>query len=181
MVLTIKRAAIYGSAGVLLVAYLAVANSAPPQDRDVAPHRAALRSTASADAIARDMQTEAARLQERLRTAPVPPSSPRNPFAFGAADRSLRSSDVAHATVADTPDLAPAPSIPALSLIGMAEDTASKGTVRRTAVVAGDGDAIYFVAEGDVLIGRYRVTRIGADAIELQDLITQGYRRLAMK
>ena len=180
MVLTIKRAVIYGSAGVLLVAYLAVANSAPPQDRDVAPHRAALRSTASADAIARDMQTEAARLQERLRTAPVPPSSPRNPFAFGA-DRSLRSRDVARATVADTPDLAPAPSIPALSLIGMAEDTTSKGVVRRTAVVSGDGDAIYFVAEGDVVIGRYRVTRIGADAIELQDLITQGYRRLAMK
>jgi hypothetical protein len=178
--MTMKRAAVYGSAGVLLVAYLAVANSAPPQDRDVLPRRATQVSATSAGTIARDMQTEAARLQERLRKAPAPDSNPRNPFAFGA-DRSQRpASGIVHATVADTPDVAAAPPIPSLSLIGMAEDSTSKGT-RRTAVLSGDGDAVYFVAEGDTLIGRYRVTKIGADAIELSDLQSGGIRRLSMK
>lgn len=179
--MTIRRAIIYGGAGVLLVAYLAVANSAPPQDRDVVPQRAVRTSTPSPDAIARDMQTEAARLRERLQQAPAPDSTLRNPFAFGAARSPRPATGLVHATVSNTTDVAAAaPPIPALSLIGMAEDPTSNG-VRRTAVLCGEGDAVYFVGEGDTLIGRYRVTKIGADAIELQDLQSGGIRRLSMK
>lgn len=178
--MTSKRAVIYGSAGVLLVAYLAVANSAPPRDRDVIPPRAARPPAPSAEAVARDMQTEAARLRERLQQAPVPDSNPRNPFAFGTARSTRPAPGIVRATVADAPEAAVAPPTPALSLIGMAEDTTPKG-IRRTAVLSGEGNAVYFVAEGDTLIGRYRVTKIGADAVDLEDLQTHGYRRLAMK
>lgn len=177
--MTMKRAMVYGGAGVLLVAYLAVANSAP-QNADAVPPRATRRSAPSTEAIARDMQSEAARLRERLQQAPIPDSNPRNPFAFGTPRTARPATGTVHATVADTPASAPVPSIPALSLIGMAEDTTAKGP-RRTAVLSGEGNAVYFVAEGDSLLGRYRVTKIGADAIELQDLQSGGIRRLSMK
>lgn len=178
--MTMKRAMVYGGAGVLLVAYLAVANSTPPQDHDATPARAARLSTPSAEAVARDMQTEAARLRERLSHAPVPDSNLRNPFAFGTARSPRPAPGVVHAAVADTPEAPAAPPIPALSLIGMAEDATATGP-RRTAVLSGEADAVYFVAEGDSLLGRYRVTKIGTDAIELEDLQSGGIRRLSMK
>ena len=178
--MTTTRGFVYSGAGVLLVAYLAVANSAPTQDRDVVPARSARRSTPSAEAVARDVQAEAARLRERLQRAPIPDSNPRNPFAFGTARSTRPSPGVVHATVADAPEAVSAPPIPPLALIGMAEDSTAKG-LRRTAVLSGAADAVYFVSEGDTLMDRYRVTKIGADAVELEDLMTHGLRRLAMR
>jgi hypothetical protein len=35
--------------------------------------------------------------------------------------------------------------------------------------------------EGQAFAGRYRVTKIGADAVELEDLLTGGFRRLALR
>jgi hypothetical protein len=37
------------------------------------------------------------------------------------------------------------------------------------------------VVEGDTVGDRYRVTKIGADAIELEDLLSKGFRRLALQ
>jgi hypothetical protein len=85
-----------------------------------------------------------------------------------------------HATVADVPLENVAPSLPVLTLMGVAEETVSGG-FRRTAVIAGAGDAIYMVVEGQMVTDRYRVTKIGVDAVELDDVITHGYRRIAMQ
>ena len=40
------------------------------------------------------------------------------------------------------------------------------------------GDALYMVIAGQAVADRYQVTAIGADAVELKDLVTGGYRRL---
>jgi len=67
-----------------------------------------------------------------------------------------------------------------LSLMGIAEDATQEGP-HRTAVIGGTGDALYMVTEGQSFADRYEVTAISADAIELKDLVTGGYRRLALR
>jgi len=37
------------------------------------------------------------------------------------------------------------------------------------------------VTEGQAIGDRYKVTKIGADAVELEDLLTKAYRRLALR
>jgi hypothetical protein len=37
------------------------------------------------------------------------------------------------------------------------------------------------VVEGDAVADRYTVTKIGADAVELEDQVTKGYRRIALR
>ena len=79
--------------------------------------------------------------------------------------------------------------------MGIAEETTASGP-HRTAIIGlqqaqgdpgqsrglgGDGDAILMVVEGDSVAGRYRVTKIGADAVELEDQTTKAYRRLALR
>lgn len=173
------RAAIYGGAGLLLVAYFAGATGAPPQDLNP-PRHTLERPVPGPDAIARDVQKDTARLRIQMQQAPVPGTNPRNPFAFGDV-RPARppAAAMVHATVADAPGSAAA-AIPQLALVGMAEDPSATG-VRRTAVLAGTGDAVYFVTEGETVLGRYRVSKIDADVIELEDLQTHGARRLTMR
>ena len=85
-----------------------------------------------------------------------------------------------HAAVAAENALVFTPPLPSLTLMGIAEETVPGGS-RRTAVIGGDGDTLYMVVEGQAVGARYRVTKIGADAVELEDLVTKGYRRIAMR
>ena len=62
----------------------------------------------------------------------------------------------------------------------MAEESTASGP-RRTAIIGTEGDDVLFVHEGDTIVGRYKVTRIGADAVELQDLTNDAYRRIALR
>jgi hypothetical protein len=64
--------------------------------------------------------------------------------------------------------------------MGIAEDTTGAAP-HRTAIVGDAAETIYMVIEGDSLAGRYKVTKIGADAVELEDLTTKAFRRIAMK
>jgi len=174
-----KRAAVYVG-GALLVAYLAAANSAPVQD--VPPARGTPRAAAPAtDAMAREVASQAATLRSRLAVAPVPELHPRNPFNFApvAAARRAPAGAVRAAVQDNTPAPPPAAIVP-LSLMGIAEDPSPQGP-RRTAIIGGPGDALYMVTEGQAVGDRYRVTAIGADAVELKDLQTGGIRRLAMR
>jgi len=67
-----------------------------------------------------------------------------------------------------------------VSLIGITEDQGPKGLVR-TAIITGDGDSVYVLAVGEMLLDRYTVETIGADAVELKDVTTNGIRRLALR
>jgi hypothetical protein len=131
------------------------------------------------EALAVEVQSQAARLQALMAQAPAPESSTRNPFVFRAAPRAERAVSSPAPPVEDTLRPLPPP-LPALVLMGMAEDSTPAGP-RRTAIIGGDGDTLYIVGEGDAVGERYRVTKIGADAVELEDIVTKAYRRLALR
>jgi Tfp pilus assembly protein PilP len=176
------KAAFYGVGGALLAACLAAANmptrESPPDERTARPV-----ATTGPEALAVEVRSQAARLHARMSEAPVPDQNLRNPFSFGQAPRAARRADdrMVHAAVVAEP--APpvfTPPLPSLTLMGIAEEV-GPGGVRRTAVIGGDGDTIHMVTEGQAVGDRYKVTKIGADAVELEDLVTKGYRRLALR
>ena len=174
------RTVLYLAGGGLLVAWIAAANM-PSQDADRANDHARPTPVVPTATIADAVQSQAARLQARMAKAPAPESHPRNPFAFGEMPRPARASQpVAAAAATDEPPAVFVPPPPALALMGIAEEYVIGG-FRRTAVIGGDGDAIFIVAEGDRVGERYQVTKIGADAVELEDLVNKGYRRLALR
>src|SRR5262245_30675850 len=177
--MTLSRSAVvYGFGGLLLVACLGAANM--PQDAEAPPERRPRPAAMpTPDAIALDVRSQAARLQELMAKAPTPEQNPRNPFSFGAS-RGRGVPAPVHAAVMDEPAAPLPPPLPALILMGVAEETTPAGP-RRTAVIGGDGDTIYMVGEGDAVGDRYRVRKIGADAVELEDTITKAYRRLALR
>ena len=177
--MTAGKTALYGFGGALLVAYLAAANM-PGGDQPATPDRTSSQSKGP-EAIASDVEAQAARLQARMSQAPVPDQNPRNPFAFGAVPRPPRpAAPMVRAAVADEPAPAPLPPLPMLTLMGIAEETTPQGP-RRTAVIGGEADSLFLVTEGQSVGDRYKVTKIGADAVELEDLVTKAYRRLALR
>lgn len=181
--MTSRKAAVYGVGGALLVAYLAAANM-PPDDAPSRERVARPVGTAGPAALAVEVSSQAARLQARIAQAPVPDPNPRNPFAFGLARRAPRPAiardAMVHAAVAPEPAAPMMAPLPALTLMGIAEEMTATGP-RRTAVIGGEGDVLYMVVEGQPVGPRYKVTKIGADAVELEDLLTKGYRRIALR
>ena len=174
------RSALYLGGGALLVAWFAAAagsslqEAAPPRERSSG---SALATTGRSPAA--DVQVQAARLRERLSEAPVPAARPRNPFSFASSAKTAAPrarSNLAPAAAPETPTVPPLP----LVLVGVAEEPSFEG-IHRTAVIAGQADALYIVMEGQAFADRYRVTAIGADAVELKDLITGAYRRIALR
>jgi hypothetical protein len=120
---------------------------------------------------------EIARLHERLRPTATPRQPARNLFAFRAA--------VAPAPPVEKPrpalsEVAIAPAAqPPLKFVGIAEDESADGVVR-TAFVSGEGQ-LFMVKEGEMVTPRYRVAKIAADVIELQDVTDNSVRRLALR
>jgi hypothetical protein len=179
--MTSRQAAVYGVGGALLVAYLAAANM--PSEESGSPDRAGRPvATSGGESLAVEVQSQAARLHARMAQAPVPDPNPRNPFSFGVPARAARpAAHDAMVRAAVAPEPIPyMPPLPALTLMGVAEETTPAGP-RRTAVIGGEGDTIYMVVEGQAVGDRYKVTKIGADAVELEDLLTKAYRRIAMR
>lgn len=177
--MTSRKMAVYGVGGALLCTYLASANM--PTQEPPSPERAARpAATSGTESLAVEVRSQAAKLHARMADAPVPDTNPRNPFSFAPAARAaVRDSLVHAAVVPDAPPAALPPPLPALTLMGVAEETLPAG-IRRTAVI-GEGDTIYMVVEGQSVGDRYRVTKIGVDAVELEDLLTKGYRRIGMR
>lgn len=179
--MTSGKGAAYGVGAALLVACIAAANL--PAD-EPPPARTARPAVAGPEVLAGEVSAQAARLQARMAQAPVPDSNPRNPFVFGLGPRARAVGNhdgmVRAAAARDAVVVPYTPPLPALTLMGIAEETSPAGP-KRTAVIGGDGDTIYIVVEGQPVGTRYRVTKIGADAIELEDLLTKGYRRIALR
>jgi hypothetical protein len=178
-----RKAVFYGVGVALLASYFAAANM-PSQDPEPVRERP-VRGGIAPGELAVEVSSQAARLQSRMAQAPLPESNPRNPFSFGVVPRAPQPGTVramvAPETDAPPPPLAPvAPPPPVLTLMGIAEESSPDGP-RRTAVIGGEGDHLFMVKEGDVLGGAYKVKKIGADAVELEDLVTKGYRRLALR
>jgi hypothetical protein len=124
------------------------------------------------------VEASVARLRARLADMPARPEGTRNPFRFEPRARQSRS-HVSRTVAPDTVAHAAPVARPELRLIGMAEDS-HDGTTERTAVVSGLNQ-VYLVKEGEQIAMRFLVKRVGADAIEVEDLsdgtpITLGLR-----
>jgi Tfp pilus assembly protein PilP len=170
--MTPARAATYLVGAVLLAAWLAsaagvVRSQIPPV------YRAAADST-RLDAVVLDVQSQASRLRQRLAHAPAPRAALRNPFSFNTR-RTLSAPKQARSTVAVAPAVDAAVPEPALMLIGIAEEGAT-----RTAMVE-SGEELLMATEGQVLAGRYRVGKVGLDAVELVDVVSGATRRLVLR
>jgi hypothetical protein len=166
--------------GTLLVAWLASAVGVPRQARHARAPRPAPED-ARVMALASDVQSQATRLRQRLASPTSLQPIARNPFSFAARER-LRAEPAAAAVRIDEPPslVEPIATEPELVLIGVAENTTAEGVVR-TAMIAGGGDQLFMVIQGESVGGRYEVVAIGADAVELKDTTTGATRRLALR
>jgi hypothetical protein len=174
-----RTAAASVGVGILLLAWLASAVSDPyPR---VARRPLPPAESAQLDRLRSDVETQSARLRERL-AAVAPPTTPsRNPFVFGSRNGApRRPAPAAPRADAPLPVFEPVPAEPVLVLIGIAERGAGD-TLVRTAIIAGEGDALHMVTTGEHVAGLYRVRTIGADAVELERLADTTIRRMHLK
>ena len=130
--------------------------------------------------LAADVQTQASRLRDRLAQAPAPSSQERNPFSFVV--RAASAPRVAVRPVNPAPAIVPEPQVsePLLTLIGVAEMAGPSGPVR-TAMITGPGGDLLMVQAGQILLGRYEVAAIGADAVQLKDTGSGAVRTLVLR
>ncbi|MGH9371735.1 MAG: hypothetical protein ACRD15_09425 [Vicinamibacterales bacterium] len=174
--MTIKRAALYIGGASLLVAWLSSAASLSLQRNH---RREPVTETAEPVVELTAGSVDAKRLKERLASAPLPQHPIRNPFVFRTVDAPRRAVSTQRLEAALAAPLA----VPAdldLLLIGIAEDRKAQETVR-TAMIVAESDQLIVAAVGDVVLQRYKVTAIGADAVELADVATGIARRLALQ
>jgi len=119
------------------------------------------------------------RLRRGLGNQPPMTVAVRNPFRFGPAVGGPPAASPQAASPLPPPEglpLLPLPlAQPPLRMLGLV--TLTNGT--KVAVVSVGGDLI-LAQSGDVLAGRFRVGRIGEDAVELTDAVGERPIRLAL-
>src|SRR5262245_23822026 len=176
--MTAKRAAAYCGGGLILLAGFSFAAGVGRQTPD-ASHAPAPVETSGTTDLAAEVKAQTQRLASRLAQAPRPVEPVRNPFTFAPRESARRPARTAAALppVAEAPLL---PAEPAIELVGVAENKTEQGLVRTAIVSALSGD-LFLVKEGETLAGRYKVKAVGADAIELTDMLSGEIRRLALR
>jgi hypothetical protein len=178
--MTLRRATLYVAGGTLLVAWFSSAASMS-LGRNARRAPLVLADSAPAQNLAVSVQTQARRLKERLAVAPLPQQPIRNPFAFRPAPE-IRIQPASRAPV-PVPTTAPVemviPDVPLL-LVGLAEHR--NGDVQvRSAAISSNGEDLIMADVGSVIVGRYTVTSIGSDAVEMKDGSTGRIRRLVLQ
>lgn len=181
-----SRAALYvAGAGLVAAWFAAAADRQSVTTSDVAVRQQDPR-LARAEHLAEEIESQAVRLRAHLARPPQPTISGRNPFAFQArVDRERRSdqarvASVEHSLEATFATTAPEP--PPVTLSGIAEEPSAderSAAPVRTAVLSGYGE-VFLAKVGETIASRYEVTAIGADAVELKDLLTGRTIRLGL-
>jgi len=178
--MTLRRATLYVGGGTLLVAWF---SSAASVSLGRYPRRVpqVVDDSAPAQSLALSVQSQARRLKERLATAPLPQEPVRNPFAFQPAPE-MRVAPPSRGPL-PVPTTAPVemivPDVPLL-LVGLAEHRNGEVLVQ-SAVITSNGDDLIMAEVGTVVVGRYTVTSIGTDAVEMKDASTGRVRRLVLQ
>jgi hypothetical protein len=175
--MSFKRAAAYIVGGSLALTWLASA-AGVRQHVEVPPRQTPVETTGT-ETLAADVQAQTERLKQRMAVAPVPQEPLRNPFSFASRERPRAQARREPAPV-DPPPMPPMSVEPALELVGVAEHQSPQGLVR-TAIISTLGEELFLVKEGETVAARYRVKAVGADAVELTDLVTGGIRRLILR
>ncbi len=117
-----------------------------------------------------DIEREATRLEARARREAAYAQPQRNPFRFGAARPIVSPAVGAAETSSSDETFVPAvvssvPPPPQMSLAGIAEDQVEE-RVERTAILSSPA-GVLLVHEGEDVLGKYRVTKIESEAVEL--------------
>lgn len=138
------------------------------------------RSAPPRDVTTFDLNQAAERLRARVIGAPPAHATSRNPFEFGPlpTPHIAAAPAVAPAT-AVAPPPPPGPLPPPFALTGIAEQK-NGDALERTAILTGNNQ-IYFAKRGDRVIGRYEVTAVGSDAIELREIDGGNVVRLGLR
>lgn len=158
----------------LLVLVVAAAGAAGcPGPSGGAGEQSGMNGAPAADRVQRralDVHLEALSEPRPERTA-----TGRNPFRFGdrAAGRPPTRVEPAARQVRARPRAA---SPPPLRLIGVVDAPASAGPI---AVLADDA-GVFQGRVGDTVAGRYRIVRIGADTVEVEQLVAGGQQVLML-
>lgn len=98
----------------------------------------------------------------------------RNPFRFG--DRGTGPPPAAVEAVDRQVRARPRAAPPPLRLIGVVDAPESAGPI----AVLADGDGVFQGRVGDTIAGRYRIVRIAADTVEVEQLVAGGQRILRL-
>lgn len=153
----------YVLTGTGLVATLFAAAQPSRMPANVAPEQP--REAVSVVAAASDIEEQAAHLQARLQQEPLYREPARNLFRF--SERRELSRRIAAAAIQEMPEvsLPEASAPPPVKLSGIAEDGEGAAMVR-TAVLSTPAGVV-LAREGDEVLGRFRVSRIDADAVIL--------------
>ena len=175
--MTAKRAAVYCGGGLLILAGFSFAGALGRQTPPVTDPSHAVETSGTVN-LGTQVQEQTARLKSRLAEAPRATEPVRNPFMFAPRESGRRTARAAETAVPEP--VAPAPAEPAIELVGLAENRTKDGIVR-TAIVSSLSGDLYLVKEGDSIVDRYKVKAVGADTVELTDLVTGGIRRLALR
>lgn len=175
--MTVKRAAAYSGAGLLLLAWLASAAGLARQTSE--PEHVSEPGGTGTPPLAAEVEAQTLRLKTRLAAAPAPQEPLRNPFTFAPRASTGRRSAPTREAVVEPAPIGP-PAEPAIELIGVAENETPDG-VRRTAIISALGGELFLVKEGETVAARYRVGAVSGDAVELQDLLLGTVRRLALR
>ena len=176
--MTLRRATLYVAGGTLLVAWFSSAASMSLRT----PRRAlqVVDDAAPAQSLALGVQTQARRLKERLAAAPLPQEPVRNPFAFRpTSEVRVGPSPRAVPPPAAAPVEMVIPDVPLL-LVGLAEHRNGDVLVQ-SAAISSNGEDLIMAEVGTVVLGRYTVTSIGSDAVEMKDASTGRVRRLVLQ
>ena len=124
------------------------------------------RDAVGATAAVSDIEQQASRLQARLQHEALYRQPSRDPFRFNARARASAAAPAA-APVGDPAPVAPLvpPPLPPLRLAGVAVDQEA-GVEVRTAILS-TASGVVLARVGDEVAGRFRVTKVEEDAVEL--------------
>ena len=175
--MTAKRAAAYCGGGLLILAGFSFAGALGRQTPPATDPSTAVETSGTVN-LAAEVQAQTARLKARLAQAPPAAEPVRNPFMFAPRETGRRPAREGATPVPEPAPLPPAE--PAIELVGVAEDRVEDAVVR-TAIVSSLAGDLYLVKEGESIAGRYKVKAVGADAVDLTDLLTGGTRRLTLR
>ena len=156
----------------LVVVVAAVGAAGCPGPSGGAGERSGMNGAPATDRVqwrALDVRLEALSEPQPERTA-----TGRNPFRFGG-----RAAGPPSARVEPAPRQVrarPRPAPPPLRLIGVVDAPASAGPI----AVLADGGGVFQGRVGDTVAGRYRIVRIAADAVEVEQLVGGGQRVLRL-
>jgi hypothetical protein len=172
--MNLKRAATIVTTGGGLAAWLVGATTTnhvvtPPADLSARP---------PIERRGAELATEIGRFHDRLPPTAAPREPGRNLFKFRSTP-AARPVAAAAAPAAPVPDIAAPPALPLMRLVGVSEDPGPNGP-ERNVFISADGQ-LFIAKEGDMVMTRYKVTKIAVDIVELTDIADGTVRRLALR